>query len=335
MHLKGGEMRHVKTVCTLVVLGVVACFATGGKEWLKWQESLDLARPEDLDSRITAEKSIIFEGEPLLVSCSIKNITARDATIVPRAYNRIDALFTLGTEFSMMASDGVEYWYRTNVHIDVGMSPGCERVIAPDDSIYINGILWPDNFGEIKKLRPKRGLTTGDYLISCITWLGTKFYPKPSRCLRITSDTAEITIKGISSDDQKILSAVRPIMREFFGYGEEMDVSDSCRHIAYSLLDEIRKSDSYLAAYADFVYISMLAYEKAKNRFDEAIVEARKFIKAHKGTILGEEMEFRLVKMFHQREGVSKKFVEEAQRVMNKYPKNINSLELQNFLEKK
>jgi len=330
------KMEKNKAICILIIVFlVITCFAAGGKDWLKWQESLDLARPEDLASGITIEKSIISEGEPLLISCFIKNITTKDATVILPVYNRIAALFTLTAEFSIKTSNGVEYWYRTNVHIDVGLSPSSERIIMPNDSIYINAILWPDNFTEIKKLHPKRGLNPGDHTISCTILLGAKFYPKPGRTLVITSDTKMVTMKQISIDDQKNLSAVKNIMTEFFGYGEGEDVSDSCRHLAYPLLNEIRDSYSYLAPYANFVYISMLAYDRYKNRLDEAITKAREFIKNHQGTILGEEMEFLLVKMLYQKEGICERFVEEAQRVIITYPKNINSIEIQYLLEEK
>lgn len=62
---KGEKMQKNKTSYILsVILLVVACFAGGGKDWLKWQESLDLAQPEDLASRITIEKPSISEGDP-------------------------------------------------------------------------------------------------------------------------------------------------------------------------------------------------------------------------------------------------------------------------------
>lgn len=215
------------------------------------------------------------------MSCSIKNITSKDVTIILPVHNRIAALFSLATEFSVRTNGDVEYWYRTNVHIDAGLSPKSERIIMPNDSIYVNAILWSDNFTEIKKQHPKRKLNPGDHTISCRILLGAKFYPEPGRTLIITSDTGMITIQQLSTDDHKNLSAVRNIMTEFFGYGEGEDVTDSCRHLAYPLLNKVCESDSYLAPYVDFVYTSMLAYDRDKGKLDEGITNAIKYLKAH------------------------------------------------------
>ncbi len=314
-----------------IVSSILFCFTF---DWVKWQAELDLADPEQLNYQIKMEKENLWEGEPLCVRCILINHSTKAAKIIMPANDRNELLYFARISYSVSNNaDSLSLYFR-NLHCDVSPRPKHEKLIMAGDTLYINGILSPDNFFNIKK-REIITLRPGSYTLFSRIFLGTKFIPEPPRALLIYSDTAKFIIKPIVAKEKSRLLKIRPFMKEFFGYGEEMGVSDSCRNLAYPVLDEIKRTDSYLAPYADFVHISMLAFDGDKNKLASGIREAKRFIKKYQGSILGEEMEFLLVKMLYLKEGKSDEFYKQSKQIIEKYSKNINCFGVKKLMEDK
>ncbi len=323
-------MKVKKIIIVLCFVGfVISCMAY---DWKKWQASFDLAVPDQFVYRLKMEKYILLEGEPLLIRCVLVNHSQTPAKIILAPTDRIEALEYHNIVYEVSRANGSVCGYFMRIHSDIASRKEQERLLKPGDTVCINGILWPDNFFNLKE-RKIVSLSPDSYVVFSRIYLGTKFLPKPARTLFIHSDTARFIIEPVLRKEE--LTKIRPFMAEFFGYGEENTVSDSCREFAYSVLDEIRKSGSYLAPYADFVYIGMLAFDGDRGKLDKGIIEANKFIKKYKGSMLGEEMEYLLVKMIYRKEGKSKEFYNQAQRVMKKYSQNINNFGVKRLLEGK
>jgi len=61
MHIIGGKIIFIIGVCCLVIECAIPKSA-----WLKWQESLNLAYPNEILCRIEMPKKTYLEGEPLV-----------------------------------------------------------------------------------------------------------------------------------------------------------------------------------------------------------------------------------------------------------------------------
>ncbi len=309
------------------------------REWRKWQESLNLAYPEEVDFKIQLEKPILMEGEPLLLKCFIINKTAKNITVVP-PYDRITALMTFKLGFNVLTEQNSEYKYHIGFHADGISLPGDEKVIGPHDSLYINAILWPNNFYDWDKRQERaqrRLFPPGQYKLYGRLFLGVKFYPKPSRDLIMVSDTILFTVNAIAPDEQNLLVTIEPLISAFFYKLENiLLIKDSLRQVILpSLLpvfDELRRRNSIMIPLIDFVSIKSSALIDTSN-IDRIIADAKQFIVDHQGSILAEEMEFMLAEMLYRQEKKSATFVKEANRIIAKYPKNINIFVLKEWLE--
>ncbi len=230
--------------------------------------------------------------------------------------------------------DGSEYRYCIAINIYGGYEPYSDIIISPRDSIYFNAILIPQYFRSAKKPHTSIELP-GQYILKSKVLLGTKFYPQPARDLRLSSNEVIVVVNSAPADKQVNLVSGRTLINTFFWLGERELVTDSIRNQAYLVLNEIRKLNSYLSPYAEFVSIGMLAFDGNRNRLEEGIMQAKAFVNKYQGSILGEEIEFLLVEMIRRKEGKSVEFYREANRVIKKYPKNINAFGIKKLLGEK
>ncbi|MEO0227627.1 MAG: hypothetical protein ABIL70_06215 [candidate division WOR-3 bacterium] len=324
-------MKTDRIILCLALLNFISKCAA--YDWKKWQEELELSYPEQFTFDLELEKDSIIEGEPIIVSCHIVNHSSKIARIIFPPLNRKEALHYYTINF-YVKEDTIAYIYAPYVHADIGIEPAQEKLLLPGDTMFLNGILYPDNFWSYKE-RKRVALLPNIYKLWARIHLGVKFYPRPARDLRIVSDSVKFSIKASSIKEKQELNTISPYLREFFGYCEETDIPDSSRNAAYPKLDKIRKTDSYLAPYAEFVYIGLLAFDKDREKLDKGIIEAQRFLKKHTSSILGEEMEFLLAKMFYRKAGISDEFKKQARHLLEKYPKNINCFEIKKLLEEK
>ncbi len=94
-------------------------------------------------------------------------------------------------------------------------------------------------------------------------------------------------------------------------------------------LDQIRNTNSYFVPFADFIYTCIPAVTRYTHsdtiKLDRSISKASKFIEKYSGSILAEEMEFKLAWWLFRKDSTSTEFYDHAKKVIEKYPKNINS----------
>lgn len=334
----------MKNIIIFFIIGLINCAfcqdKSMRKELVRWHESLNLAYPEEVDFKIQLQKTTLLQGVPLLLRCFIINKTAKNITVIPPS-DRLYGL-TLGTiGFKILTEENTEHAYRIGFHARGVLLPGDEKVIGPHDSLYINAILWANNFYNWDKRyqRAQRRLfPTGQYKLYGRIFLGVKWHPKPSRDLVMFSDTVMFMINAIDPEEQNWLVAVEPLMSAFFYKLENiLSLYDSLRQARLAVLpvfDEVRKHNSIMVPIIDFVSISIRASIDTNN-IDNVITDAKRFIAEHEGSLLAEEMEFVLAKILYEKENNSATFVKEANRIIAKYPKNIDIFTLMDWLEEK
>ena len=67
-------------------------------------------------------------------------------------------------------------------------------------------------------------------------------------------------------------------------------------------------------------------------KINKSISEASKFIEKYNGSILAEEMEFKLTWWLFSKDSTSTAFYKQAKKVIEKYPKNINSFDIRKHI---
>jgi len=332
-------MKIVVILVTIVLMNCTSVRKDRGitaREVTQWNEMLDLAYPEDVEVRIILEKPSLLQGELLLFRSYIINKTDSVITVVPPA-NRIRGLLLWDTEFKVLMEKNKEYSYKTGFHIDAISQPGDEKIINPLDSVYINEILWPNNFysWQERYQRAQRRLPpTGEYQLHARIYLGTKWRPKPARGLFEYSDTVSFTISEVDEHKQNLVYLLDPLVSAFFFRIENMlMVRDSLPEADLPVLNHVRKGTSCMAPLADFVWISSHFVLDSLN-VEPVIVEAKRFITEYEGLILAEEMEFILAKILYEKDRTHNDFINHAKYIIATYPKNIGMFEVKKWLEK-
>ena len=306
-------------------------------ELVNWHKSLDLAYPEDIEFKLELERAILFEGQPILVRCLIINKRSEDITVIPPPH-RLRSLVTNSLGFNIINGQNIDLPYQLGFHARSMFLPGDEKVIGPHDSLYINMILWSNNFYKWENRNQgtqKLLFLYGEYKLYGQIFLGVKWYPKPSRDILLFSDTVNIRINTTNAADRNWLIAAEPLICAFFYKVENGLLFDESLYVeAVPILEEIRKGNSNLAPLIDFVSISIEAVTRNGN-IDPVIDDAKNYIAKNKGSILAEEMEFVLLSMLHKNNEYQTVFVKEANRISAEYSKNINVFTVNNWLEEK
>jgi len=320
-----------KILTTLAVILMTFC-AKPKSEWLKWQESLDLAYPNVLSFKIDMQKKNFFEGEPLVFKMLISNKVEIPQTIVHTG--RRTSMIAGGLQtFKVVTELDSVLMYFTYVHANIGIRSKDAIVLGPYDTLYCYAILHPDLFRQYDFPKEHRKLQSGEYILESNIHLGTKFYPKPGRALDVTSHPTMFAIESLPIDEQDYLSKIQPYMKIFFGDAEEglwpkdgsiVDFADS----ALFWLDQIRNTNSIFAPYADFVYTCILGITRTYKdtiKLNKSITNAKNFIEKYDGSSLAEEMEFKLAWWLFLKDSTSGEFYKHANKIIKRYPKNINS----------
>jgi hypothetical protein len=320
-------------IAALAVILMTFC-AKPKSEWLKWQESLDLAYPNTLSFKIHMEKKVFYEGEPIVFKILLSNKTDVPQTIIysgPRSSMIVHGLHT----FKVVTELDSVLIYAQYTHSHGSSRPEDAIVLGPYDTLYSHAILCPDLFRQYEFPMERTSLSQGDYLIESNIHLGTKFYPRPARGLDLTSPPTMFSIESLPTEERIHLSRIRPYMKNFFGHVEEclfpLDSSSNHRGFVDSALfwlDRIRNTSSYFAQYADFVYTCIPAVTRSYDdtvKLNKSIAAAKEFINRYDGSILAEEMEFKRVWWLYRKDSTGTEFNEQAKKTINKYPKNLNS----------
>ena len=320
-----------KILTTLAVILITFC-AKPKSEWLKWQESLDLAYPNVLSFKIDMQKKNFFEGEPLVFKMLISNKVGIPQTIVHTG--RRTSMIAGGRQtFKVVTELDSVLMYFTYVHANIGIRSKDAIVLGPYDTLYCYAILHPDLFRQYDFPKEHRKLQSGEYILESNIHLGTKFYPKPGRALDVTSHPTMFAIESLPIDEQDYLSKIRPYMKNFFGHVEECLFPFDNNHeefvdSALFWLGQIRNTNSIFASYADFVYTCIPAVTRTYSdtiKINKSISETRNFIEKYNGSILAEEMEFKLAWWLFLQDSTSGEFYKHANKIIKRYPKNINS----------
>jgi len=322
-----------RVITTLAVVLMTFCVKPKS-EWLKWQESLDLAYPNSLSFKIHMEKKVFHEGEPILLKMLIGNKTDIPQTIIysgPRTHMVVRGLHT----FKVVTELDSVLVYAQYTHAYGTIRPEDAIVLGPYDTLYLHAILCPDLFRQYELPMAGISLSQGNYVIESDIHLGTKFYPRPGRGLDLTSPPSMFAIESLPAEERIRLSRVRPYMKNFFGHVEEClfpldNNSDHEEFVDSALvwLDRIRNTSSCFAQYADFVYTCIPAVTRFHDdtvKISKSIAAATEFINQYDGSILAEEMEFKLTWWLYQQDSTGTEFIEQAKKVINKYPRNLNS----------
>ena len=208
-------MRSDWKILTIISVLLMIFCAKPKSEMLKWQESLDLAYPNALSFKIEMEKKNFIEGEPLFFKMLISNKIDLPRTIIHTG-ERTSTIAGGRQTFKVVTELDSVLMYFSYVHANIGIHPEDAIVLGSYDTLYCYAILSPDMFrkigfpGEIVSLPP------GDYIIESSVHLGTKFYPKPGRSLRITSHPTMFSVESLSMEEHDYLSKIRPYMKNFF-----------------------------------------------------------------------------------------------------------------------
>lgn len=320
-----------KIITALAVILMTFC-AKPKSEWLKWQESLDLASPNALSFKIDMQRKIFNEGEPLVFRMFIKNKIDIPVTIVHTGERTIMIAAGLQTFKVVTESDSV-LMYSGYIHVNLGMQSVDAIVLEPYDTLYFYAILCPDLFRQYEFPMERISLSSGNYIIESNIHLGTKFYPRPARGLYLTSHPTLFSIESLPAEERDHLLKIRPYMKNFFGHVEGCLFPFDNDHeefvdSALFWLDQTRNTNSYFAPFADFIYTCIPAVTRIYSdtiKLNRSISEASKFIERYSGSILAEEMEFKLARWLLLKDSTSTEFYEKAKEVIEKYPKNINS----------
>jgi len=188
-------------------------------------------------------------------------------------------------------------------------------------------------------------LTSGDYIIESKIYLGIKFYPKPGRGLNLISHPTMFRIIALPADEYDHWAKIRSCFESFFGAVEgsiSLFFQDCDREVyidsALSMLNIIRNCESLFAPYANYVYTCIPAITRRPNDYEEKLERsinlARMFIEKYQGSILAEEMEFNLAWWLCYKDGTSIEFLNQAKKVIEKYPKNLNSYGIKKLLNR-
>jgi hypothetical protein len=325
-------MRADGKILTIVVSILIVFCAKPKSEWLKWQESLDLAYPNVLSFKIDMQKKNFFEGEPLVFKMLISNKVGIPQTIVHTG-KRTSMIDGGLQKFKVVTELDSVLMYFTYVHANIGIRSIDAIILGAYDTLYCYAILHPDLFRQYDFPKEHRKLQSGEYILESNIHLGTKFYPKPGRALDITSHPTMFAIESLPIDEQDYLSKILPYMKNFFGPVEECLFPFDNNHeefvdSALFWLDQIRNTNSIFAPYADFVYTCIPAVTRTYSdtiKINKSISNAKKFIEKYNGSILAEEMEFKLTRWLFLKDSTSTAFYKQAEKVIEKYPKNINS----------
>jgi hypothetical protein len=320
-----------KRIAPYIVILIVFC-AKPKPEWLKWQESLDLAYPNELSFKIDMGKKSYFEGEPLIFRMLVNNKIGIPKTIVHPG-ERTTMLAAGYQTFKVVTESDSVLRYSGYAHANLAMQPEDVIVLEPYDTLYFCAIVCPDLFEQYEYPMERVSLSSGNYIIESNVHLGTKFYPRPARSLYLTSHPTMLSVESLPYEERDHLSKIRPYMKNFFGHAEECFFppnNDYEKFIdsAFFWLDKVRNTSSYFAPYADFVYTCLPAVIRIHSdtvKLIKSISEAGKFIDKYNGSILAEEMEFKRVWWLFRKDSTSAEFYEKAREVVEKYPKNINS----------
>ncbi len=317
---------------------VINC-AKPKSEWLKWQESLDLAYPNELSFKIDMRKKVFSEGEPLVFRLLISNKLSKPRTIVHTG-KRASAIEGGFLTFKAVSELDSVLFYSPYVHANIGMSPNDAIMLKPHDTLYFYAILCPDLFRQYIYPRARTALQPGEYILESNIHLGTKFYPKPGRGLHITSNPTMFSIESLPTEERNHLSKIRPYMKNLFGHVEqclfdERYLPEEFVDSALFWLDKIRNTNSCFAPYADFVHTCIPAVTRTHSdtiKLNRSISEARRFIAEYNGSILAEEMEFKLAWWLFLKDSTSMDFSEHARKTIEKYPQNFNSFGIRKHL---
>jgi hypothetical protein len=68
-------------------------------------------------------------------------------------------------------------------------------------------------------------------------------------------------------------------------------------------------------------------------RLNKSIAAAKEFINKYDGSILAEEIKFKLVWWLYLKDSTGTEFDEQAEKVVNKYPRNINSFGIKTHIK--
>lgn len=326
------NMRADWKILTIFALILMTYCAKPKSEWLKWQESLDLAYPNVLSFKIDMQRKIFYEGEPLVFRMFIRNKTDIPVTIVHTGERAIMIAAGLQTFKVVTELDSV-LMYSGYTQVNIGMQSLDAIVLESYDTLYFYAILYPDLFRQYEFPMERVSLSSGDYIIESNIHLGTKFYPRPARGLDLTSHPTLFSIESLPAEERDHLSKIRPYMKNFFGHVEgclfPLD-NDHEEFVDSALfwLDQIRNTDSYFAPFADFIYTCIPAVTRTHSdtiKLNRSISETSKFIENYNGSILAEEMEFKLAWWLFRKDSTSTEFYDHAKKVIERYPKNINS----------
>jgi hypothetical protein len=330
-----------REITGLAIFLVTFC-AKPKSEWLKWQESLDLAYPYTLSFRIKMEKKIFYEGEPIVFSMLLINRTDIPQTIIysgPRTHMIVRGLHT----FKVVTELDSVLAYAPYTHAHGSERPEDAIALGPYDTLYLHAILCPELFRQYEPPMTRISLQPGNYMIESDIHLGTKFYPRPGRGLDLTSPPIMFSIDSLPAVERIHVSRIRSYMKNFFGHVEEclfpMDNGGDAGEFVDSALfclNQVRNTGSYFAPYADFVYTCIPAVTRSYGdtiRLNKPIAAAKEFISKYDGSILAEEMEFKLVWWLYLKDSTETEFDEQAEKVVNKYPRNVNSFGIKTHIK--
>lgn len=338
--LKKTNMRSNWKVLSAISLILMTLCAKPKPEWLKWQESLDLANPNALSFKIDMQKKVYYEGEPMVFKILIINKVGTPQTIVHTG-SRTSQISGGLHSFEVVSEFDSVFLYCPYVHANIGMSPNDAIVFGPYDTLYTHAILYPDLFRQ--RDYPKRKLQPGVYILESSIHLGTKFYPKPGRALNITSHPTMFTIDTLPAIELDNLSKMRPYMEVFFGSVEEgfWSVDYNSKNFIDSALfwlDTVKHSESRFAPYADFIYTCIPALTRRQDdrevKINKSVVNAKSFIEKYPGSTLAEEMEFNIAWWLYYKDSTSVEFLNQAMKVIEQYPKNLNSCGIKKLLNR-
>ena len=290
-----------------------------------WASGLPKPSAQPGQVRFTASllKDTVRIGEPLLVTCVLKNPTA-DTQYIPATVPV--QTFDLGSaHYSLLDSQGRSFWQKAYQAIDgTILSSRCVPV-APGDSVYWHDLVSLDHY-YVADTGPTKWFTQSPGSFRLVVAVSLPEYaagdPFPKRGFSF-ADTLPFSMVL----DSVLSSRIKP-------YSEVLS------HGLWSLFFTVRQPmDSFVmlltprpvefdVTYPYLEYLIPHALSQVKGRSSEAIPEARHFTESHQGHPLSEEMAFDMWE-FLRRSGFRASQDSLAQVLLKTYPRNTRVRRLQ------
>lgn len=279
------------------------------------------ARVGQVRFRATLLRETVRVGEPLLITCVLKNPTA-DTQYIP-ATMPIQT-FDLGSaHYSLLDSQGRPFWQKAYQAIDGTMLSSRCVSVAPGDSIYWHDLVSLDHY-YVADTGPSKWFTQSPGSYRLVVAVSLPEYaagdPFPKRGFSF-ADTLPFSMVL----DSVLSSRIKP-------YSEVLS------HGLWSLFFTARQPmDSFVmlltprpvefdVTYPYLEYLIPHALSLSRGKSPEAIPEAKHFIETHKGHPLSEEMAFDML-AFLRRLDLRASQDSLAQVLLRTYPRNTRVLE--------